>query len=195
MKAEHLKEGNNPGTYPRIISCMQMLGARIVSFIHAEQFSKTPNTMRQAEHLNEENNPGTLPRIVSSIQMLGARIFSFKNAEQFNKIPNNPFLYSNARLVSFINAEQYNKTANFSERKAHLNITKNTWCVLLQGGTVARGGGCKGARLQWCVLARVRFLFVEGLVGGMAHKGAARVHLMLSPVVCGARKEKNPSLI
>jgi hypothetical protein len=43
MKAERLKEGNNPGTYPRIISCIQTLGAGIVSFIHAEQLSKTPN--------------------------------------------------------------------------------------------------------------------------------------------------------
>ncbi len=43
MKAKHLKEGNNPGTFPRIISCIQMLGARIVSFVHAKQFNKTPN--------------------------------------------------------------------------------------------------------------------------------------------------------
>ncbi len=45
MKAERLKEGNNPGTYPRIISCIQMLGTRIVSFIHAEQLSKTPKNL------------------------------------------------------------------------------------------------------------------------------------------------------
>jgi hypothetical protein len=62
MQADHLNEENNPGTLPRIVSSIQMLGARIFSFKNAEQF-------------NIPNNP---------FLYSNARIVSFINADQYD---------------------------------------------------------------------------------------------------------------
>ncbi len=116
-----------------------------------------------------------LPRIVSSIQMLGTRIFSFKNSEQIKNIANNPFLYSSAKIVSFIDDERYNKTTNSLDRKAHSNNKNKPWGMWLQGSVVARGYGHKWVeQLRGRMFARGRFLFMGGLVGGMACRGGSK---------------------
>ncbi len=83
--------------------------------------------------------------------------------------------------MAYDNAEQYNKTTNSLERKAHLNNVKKPQGAQLQGGVVARGCDCKGAHLQGGSFYLWEVLLVEWHAGG-----AASMHLMLSPVVCGA---------
>jgi hypothetical protein len=69
-----LNEENNPGTLPRIVSSIQMLGARIFSFKNAERFNKIPN---------------------NSFLFSNARIVSFIDAEQYNKTTN----YQREKLI------------------------------------------------------------------------------------------------
>jgi hypothetical protein len=66
MQADHLNKDNNPGTLPRIVSSIQMLGARIFSFKNAEQF-------------NIPNNP---------FLYSNAGIISLIDAKQYNKTTN-----------------------------------------------------------------------------------------------------------